>query len=91
MTDHLFEYAVVGAGLIGSATAKYISEINPNTVLLGPSEPKDKKSHQGIFGSHYDEGRITRISDTMSGWAYLAKKSIQQYKTIEKKSGIRRK
>jgi sarcosine oxidase len=85
----VFDYAVVGAGLIGSAAAKYISRINPNTVLVGPDEPENKKSHDGIFGSHYDEGRITRISDTMLEWAYLAKKSIENYKTIEEKSKIR--
>ncbi|MFL2755692.1 MAG: FAD-dependent oxidoreductase [Dehalococcoidia bacterium] len=88
MSNNVFDYAVVGAGLIGSATAKYISESNPNTVLVGPSEPDNKKHHDGIFGSHYDEGRITRISDSMFEWAYLAKKSIESYKTIEKKSGI---
>ena len=88
MKDTVFDYAVVGAGLIGSAAAKYISEINLNTVLIGPEEPENKKTHKGIFGSHYDEGRITRISDTMFEWAYLAKKSIETYKTIEKKSGI---
>ena len=58
LPDIVFDYAVIGAGLIGSAAAKYISETNPNTVLIGPSEPKDKGSHNGVFGSHYDEGRI---------------------------------
>ncbi len=88
MSDIVFDYAVIGAGLIGSAAAKYISETNPNTVLIGPSEPKDKESHNGVFGSHYDEGRIARISDTMHEWSYLAKKSIEKYNFIERESGI---
>lgn len=88
MTQNIFEYAVIGAGLTGSAAAKYISESTPNTVLIGPSEPKDKKNHKGIYGSHYDEGRITRISDSHYGWSYLAKKSIENYNLIKSESDI---
>jgi sarcosine oxidase len=88
LTKSIFEYAVIGAGLTGSAAAKYISELTSNTVLIGPSEPEDKINHKGIFGSHYDEGRITRVSDCHYGWSYLAKKSIENYSSIKSKSKI---
>ena len=88
MSEKKFEYAIIGAGLTGSAAAKYISETDTNTVLIGPSEPNDKKNHEGIYGSHYDEGRITRISDSHYGWSYLAKKSIENYDIISSESEI---
>ena len=77
-----FEFAVIGAGLIGSAAAKYIATNNNNVILIGPKEPETKINHNGIFGSHYDEGRITRIADIDTTWAYLAKKSIKKYDSI---------
>jgi sarcosine oxidase len=88
LTKTIFEFAVIGAGLTGSAAAKYISELTSNTALIGPSEPDDKINHEGIFGSHYDEGRITRVSDSNYGWSYLAKKSIENYSSIKSKSKI---
>ena len=72
----IYSYAIIGAGLIGSAAAKYIATNNNNVILIGPKEPENKLDHNGIFASHYDEGRITRISDSDTTWAYLAKKSI---------------
>ena len=86
MSEKTFEFAIIGAGLTGSAAAKYICETETNTVLIGPSEPKDKVNHKGIYGSHYDEGRITRISDSHYGWSYLAKKSIENYDLITSES-----
>jgi|TARA_B100000959_G_scaffold286532_1_gene365630 sarcosine oxidase len=83
-----YEYAVIGAGLIGSAAAKYIATNNNNVILIGPKEPENKISHNGIFASHYDEGRITRIADSNTTWAYLSKKSIQNYDSIFKLSNI---
>ena len=78
----IYSYAIIGAGLIGSAAAKYIATNNNNVILIGPKEPENKLDHNGIFASHYDEGRITRISDSDSTWAYLAKKSILNYNSI---------
>ena len=88
MSKKIFEFAIIGAGLTGSAAAKYICESDNNAVLIGPSEPKDKQNHEGIYGSHYDEGRITRISDSHYGWSYLAKKSIENYDMISSESKI---
>ena len=34
-----FQYIVVGAGLIGSAAAKYLAEAGEEVLLIGPSEP----------------------------------------------------
>ena len=42
----VYESIVVGAGLIGSAAAKYISQVEKNVALIGPNE--EKVSHEKI-------------------------------------------
>ncbi|WP_137154561.1 FAD-binding oxidoreductase [Rhizobium sp. FKL33] len=83
-----FQYAVVGRGLTGSAAARHLAEQVPGVVLIGPDEPHDWASHQGVFASHYDEGRITRTIDPNEVWARLANRSIARYREIEAKSGV---
>ena len=56
--------------------------------LIGPDDPPDRASHQGIFGSHYDEGRITRLLDPHRIWALLAQRSIARYREIEVRSSV---
>ena len=54
----------------------------------GPDEPPDRAAHAGVFGSHYDEGRITRILDSDRIWALLAQRSMARYRDLERQSGI---
>ncbi|MFN8487514.1 MAG: FAD-dependent oxidoreductase [Caldilineaceae bacterium] len=84
----LFDCAVIGLGLIGSAAARYLSATGLTTLALGPAEPDHWETHQGVFASHYDAGRITRILDKDLVWATLAARSIAQYPAIEAKSGV---
>lgn len=84
----LWDYAVIGKGLIGSAAARYLSVASDSVALIGPDEPKNWQTHAGVFASHYDEGRITRILDPDPVWATLAQRAIAQYATIERESGI---
>jgi sarcosine oxidase len=83
-----YEYLVIGKGLLGAAAARHLSAVSPSVALIGPDEPADRASHQGIFGSHYDEGRITRILDPQRIWALLAQRSIARYREIEARSGV---
>lgn len=82
------DIAVVGAGMIGAAAALALAEAGYSTVLIGPDEPSDKRSHDGVFASHYDEGRITRVLDADPLWARWAAESIARYGEIEEISGI---
>ncbi|XP_052278548.1 LOW QUALITY PROTEIN: uncharacterized protein LOC127877012 [Dreissena polymorpha] len=86
----MFDLCIVGAGMMGSAAARHASLISGiKLCLVGPSEPQDKASvDHGIFGAHYDEGRITRCSDPDPVWATLAQESIKRYRDIERASGI---
>jgi glycine/D-amino acid oxidase-like deaminating enzyme len=83
-----FQYAIVGRGLMGSAAARHLAGQVEGVVLIGPDEPQDKATHDGVFASHYDEGRITRTIDPDEIWARFANRSIARYREIEAQSGI---
>ena len=80
--------AVIGRGLIGSAAARHLAEAGHEVLLIGPEEPADKRAHGGVFGSHYDEGRITRGLDPYPFWSRVSRASIARYREIEAKSGV---
>lgn len=83
-----FQYAIVGRGMTGSAASRHLSEQVPGVALIGPDEPEFKATHEGAFGSHYDEGRITRTIDPDENWARLANSSIARYRDIEARTGV---
>ncbi len=83
------KYAVIGAGLIGSAAARHLALMGHDTTLIGPGEPVDRATHDGPFASHYDEGRITRGLDPSPFWSRASRASIARYRRIEDATGIR--
>ena len=86
----MYDYAVIGIGLIGSAAVRYLSQHAKKVVAIGPAEPEEPwQEHDGVFASHYDQGRITRELDSTHIWADLAQKSMAEYAKIEAESGIR--
>ena len=84
----MFDYLIIGKGLIGAAAARYLSRVSPNTAVIGPDEPADWQRHQGVFASHYDQGRITRQLGRDPIWSRLAQEAIIQYSTIAAQSGV---
>ncbi len=84
-----FRYIIVGRGMMGAAAARHLAGRTDGVAVIGPDEPEDRKNHEGVFASHYDEGRITRTIDPDADWARLAKRSIARYGEIERDSGIR--
>ncbi|MDH3498835.1 MAG: FAD-dependent oxidoreductase [Acidimicrobiia bacterium] len=85
----VFDVAVIGMGLVGSAALRHLSASGLSAVGIGPGEPENWSTHAGPFASHYDSGRITRRLDARYEWAVLASRSIEQYPVIEKASGLR--
>ncbi len=83
-----FDIAVVGAGMFGSAAARHLSADADGIALIGPDEPPRRRTHQGVFASHYDATRLVRIADPDLIWATLAKRSIGRFRAIERASGI---
>jgi sarcosine oxidase len=84
-----FDVAVIGNGMIGAAATRYLSATGLQVAGIGPGEPSDWKSHQGVFASHYDQGRITRIIDPDPVWGLLGKRSMAVYGAIEAQSGVK--
>ena len=83
-----FKYIVVGAGMMGAAAARHLSEESGDVALIGPPEPDKRENHEGIFGSHYDESRIVRTLDTDERWGLFATRSIARFRDLEQRSGI---
>ncbi|MCF4130065.1 NAD(P)/FAD-dependent oxidoreductase [Methylobacterium sp. SyP6R] len=83
-----FDFAVVGKGMMGAAAARHLARFGARVVLVGPDEPANRRTHGGVFASHYDSGRITRTIDADPDWALLAQRSIARYAEIEAESGI---
>lgn len=83
----IYDSIVIGAGLIGSAAAKYIGQIEENVALIGPDE--EKVSHEKIvFSSHYDNSRVQRAFGNDAVSTLLNLQSASQYDSIERESGI---
>ncbi|XP_041464725.1 uncharacterized protein LOC121415547 [Lytechinus variegatus] len=97
-SDEIYDICIIGAGLTGSAAARWTSSLQKNAkvCLIGPNEPMEHEWNdpsRTIFGAHYDQGRIvsevTTSQSTMhDSWMILANRSIRSYKEIEKESGI---
>lgn len=86
--------AVVGRGLWGAAAARHLARLGADrgveVLLIGPDEPMgDWTAHQGVFASHYDEGRITRRLADETLWSRLSTAAIERYAEIEADSGLR--
>ena len=86
--DRHFDFVVVGRGMMGAAAARHLAKTGASVALVGRGEPADWKTHDGVFSSHYDSGRITRTIDGDPDWALLANRSIARYRDIEAESGI---
>ncbi len=86
--NNRLDVAVIGNGMIGAAATRYLSAAGLQVAGIGPGEPAAWKNHEGVFASHYDQGRITRIIDPDAIWGLLGKRSIEAYGEIEARSGI---
>ncbi len=84
-----FDTVVVGNGLFGSAAARHLSQLGERVALIGPDEPPDQSRHRGVFSSHYDQGRLTRLQDRTSSSAALTRRAIENYASLEEASGVR--
>ncbi|MCP3857298.1 MAG: FAD-binding oxidoreductase [Actinomycetia bacterium] len=83
-----FDVVVVGNGLFGSAAARHLAVLGESVALVGPGEPADALTHDGVFASHYDEGRLTRRFDRRPSWAPVTRRAVDGYRALEEESGI---
>lgn len=83
-----YDVLVIGKGLIGSAAARYLAESGLRVAVIGPDEPADVAAHEGVFASHYDEGRITHTRARDALWSALSVRSIDRYEGLREASGV---
>ncbi len=81
--------AVIGRGMIGSAATRHLAEAGHDVTLIGAGEPANYASHDGVFSSHYDDGRIARGLDENPFWSSVSRASIARYRGLEAATGIR--
>ena len=81
------DVAVIGRGMIGSAAARHLSTTDARVALIGPGEPETLDG-DGPWASHWDQGRVTRITAFSEPWGEWARASIDRYADIEASSGI---
>ena len=84
-----YDTIVIGNGLIGSAAARYLSESSNSVAIIGPSEPANHNQHNGVFSSHYDQGRLTREFSQDPVWGVVARQAVHNYAMLEERSGIK--
>lgn len=84
----IYDYAVIGNGLMGSAAGRYLTMASSNILIIGQSEPEDKANHDGVYASHYDQGRLTRPLSQDPIWSEIARLAMQNYGSLEEQSGV---
>ncbi|WP_167828799.1 FAD-dependent oxidoreductase [Streptomyces sp. MZ04] len=85
------EVAVVGAGMFGSAAAKYLSRAGADVMVIGSGKPDGEGRGGGglaQFGAHHDEARIVRRMGWDPFWAAVDSRSAGRLRGIEAASGI---
>lgn len=83
-----FDYAVIGNGLFGSSAARHLSIVSDSVVVIGPDEPVDFKTHEGVFSSHYDQGRLTRRIAANRLWAEMTARTFTAMQMLEAATGL---
>ncbi len=82
-----YEFAVIGKGLFGSAAARHLSAAADRVVLIGPDEPADRTAHDGVYASHYDQGRLTRRIASNRLWAEMTARTFAAISMLETATG----
>ena len=74
--------------MLGSSVARHLAEAGASVTLIGPGEPEDRRTHQGVFASHYDDTRITRVIDPDPLRAWLAHRSVPAFRRLEADTSV---
>lgn len=84
-----YEYLVIGNGLIGSAAGRHLAARSASVAVVGPAEPIDHRTHDGVFASHYDQGRLVSALSRDPVWSVIVGRAIARYHGLEQASGVR--
>ncbi|MFI0352865.1 NAD(P)/FAD-dependent oxidoreductase [Actinomadura sp. 9N407] len=84
----LYDVIVVGAGPIGSATARHLADRGHSTLVTGPDEPAGFEDHRGLWAGHYDEGRLAHVLEVPLMTSLLAMRSIRRFADLRERTGV---
>lgn len=83
-----FDVAVVGAGPIGSATARHLTDQGVSVLVVGPDEPATFEGHQGVWAGYYDQGRLAHVLEVPLVTSLLATRSLRRFSELRERSGV---
>ncbi|WFR72301.1 FAD-dependent oxidoreductase [Prescottella defluvii] len=83
-----FDVIVVGAGPIGAATARHLSERGASVLVVGPDEPAGFADHDGVWAGYYDQGRLAHVLEVPLMTSMLAMRSIRRFPDLQKRTGV---
>lgn len=87
-TGPRYDVAVVGAGPIGSATARHLADRGASVVVIGPDEPATFEDHQGVWAGYYDQGRLAHVLEVPLITSMLAARSLRRFPELAQRTGI---
>ncbi|WP_300681222.1 FAD-dependent oxidoreductase [Nocardioides sp.] len=84
----VYDLAVIGAGPLGTATARHAAESGASVLLLGPAEPADPADHLGTWAGYYDQGRLCHVLEVPLMTSLLAMRSRRRFADLIARTGI---
>jgi glycine/D-amino acid oxidase-like deaminating enzyme len=80
----MYDFLVIGKGLMGAAATRYLSQVSKKVAVIGPDEPANHETHTGIYGAHYDQARIiSQIIKREAIWATFSHTTLTQMPLLE--------
>lgn len=86
--QHHYDLAVIGAGPLGSATARHAAEAGVRVLLIGPDEPSSPVDHQGTWAGYYDQGRLCHVLEVPVVTTMLAMRSRRRFADLSSRTGV---
>jgi sarcosine oxidase len=81
-----WDVIVIGAGLVGSAAARHLTDAGARVAVIGPAEPADPDTAR-VFASHYDQGRVQRLIGFDELWTRMSVESAAAWPELERLTG----
>lgn len=83
-----YDAVVVGAGPIGSATARHLAEQGASVLVVGPEEPAGFADHDGVWAGHYDQGRLCHVLEVPLATTLMALRSVRRFADLADRTGV---
>ena len=86
--ETVHDLVVVGAGPLGSATARHAAEAGASVVVVGPDEPEGPAGHEGTWAGYYDQGRLCHVLEVPLVTSMLTMRSRRRFDDLVARTGI---